>query len=169
MRFSDPTIARAWTFVAQRTNLIWCVCVCYKIENVKEQNQGEAESQSIQRERKHPWINVLQHRERKKTAPRRGWITINTKRKKTSLNNFGCRVCVVQHGHCQRAAPRRGWKTIHENGKKTSLSVSHTCVCEKNSVGAFLATYSGKAKGARSWLCVNEITLNLHMHTPHSE
>ena len=38
-----------------------CVCynienvgVCCNIENVKEQHQGEAESQSIQRERKHP-------------------------------------------------------------------------------------------------------------------
>ena len=30
------------------------VCVCYNIENVKEQHQGEAERQSIQRERKHP-------------------------------------------------------------------------------------------------------------------
>ena len=29
-------------------------CVCYNIENVKEQHQGEAERQSIQRERKHP-------------------------------------------------------------------------------------------------------------------
>ena len=29
------------------------VCVCYNIENVKEQHQGEAETQSIQRERKH--------------------------------------------------------------------------------------------------------------------
>ena len=32
------------------------VCVCYNIENVKEQHQGEAESQSIQRQRKHPEI-----------------------------------------------------------------------------------------------------------------
>ena len=31
-----------------------CMAVCYNIENVKEQHQGEAESQSIQRERKHP-------------------------------------------------------------------------------------------------------------------
>ena len=60
MRCSDHTIARAWTFVAQRTSLIWCVC-------------------------------VLQHTECKITASRRGWITINTKGKKTSLNNFGCR------------------------------------------------------------------------------
>ena len=30
--------------------------VCYNIENVKEQHQGEAESQSIQGERKHPQI-----------------------------------------------------------------------------------------------------------------
>ena len=29
-------------------------CVFYNIENVKEQHQGEAERQSIQRERKHP-------------------------------------------------------------------------------------------------------------------
>ena len=28
--------------------------MCYNIENVKEQHQGEAERQSIQRERKHP-------------------------------------------------------------------------------------------------------------------
>ena len=35
--------------------------------------------------------HVLQHRECKRTAPRRGWITINTEGKKTSLNNFGCR------------------------------------------------------------------------------
>ena len=32
------------------------VCVCYDIENVKEQHQGEAETQSLQRERRHPWI-----------------------------------------------------------------------------------------------------------------
>ena len=41
----------------------------------------------------------VQHRECKRTAPRRGWRTINTKAKKTSLNIFGCRslsvfVCV---------------------------------------------------------------------------
>ena len=30
--------------------------VCYNIQNVKEQRQGEVEGQSIKRERKHPWL-----------------------------------------------------------------------------------------------------------------
>ena len=37
---------------------------------------------------------VLQHRECKWTAPRRGWKTINTQVKNTSLNTFGCRKCM---------------------------------------------------------------------------
>ena len=52
-----------------------CACVCYNIENVKEQHQGEAERHSIQR---YVCVCVLQHRECK-----RG--------RKTSLNDFGCR------------------------------------------------------------------------------
>ena len=31
-----------------------CVCVRYNVENVQEQHQGEAESQSKHRQRKHP-------------------------------------------------------------------------------------------------------------------
>ena len=33
---------------------MFVLCLCYNIENVKDQHQGESESQSIQRERKHP-------------------------------------------------------------------------------------------------------------------
>ena len=36
------------------TNGQMCVCVCYNIENVKEQHQGDADRQSIKRVRKHP-------------------------------------------------------------------------------------------------------------------
>ena len=37
------------------------------------------------------YYNISRDREWKRTAPRRGWITINTKGKKTSLINLGCR------------------------------------------------------------------------------
>ena len=44
--------------------------------------------------RSHMYLCVLQHRECKRAAPRRGWKRINKKRKKISLNNFGCHVFV---------------------------------------------------------------------------
>ena len=78
---------------------------------------------------------VLQHRECIRTAPRRGWKTINTNGKKTSLNNFGCHtvcVCALQHRECKRTAPRRGWITINTKGKKTPLNnfgCQTVCVC----------------------------------------
>ena len=55
------------------------VCVRYNIENEKEQHQGEVQRQSIESERKHPLlvsaglgVCLLQHREWRRTAPRRG-------------------------------------------------------------------------------------------------
>ena len=56
--------------------------VCNNIENFKEQHQGEAGRQSIERVRKHPDL-ILDVRENK-------------------------RECVLQRRECNRTAPRRG-------------------------------------------------------------
>ena len=46
--------ARLQNASKQFSQVCLVVCVYYKIENVKEQHQGEAEGQSVERERKHP-------------------------------------------------------------------------------------------------------------------
>ena len=51
--------------------------------------------QSEPHTRRQRQLCVLIHRECTRTAPRRGWKTINTKAKKTSLNNLGCRKAAV--------------------------------------------------------------------------
>ena len=104
--------------------------MCYNIENVKEQHQGQAERQSIERVSKHPLLSkcvcVLQHRQRKVKAPRRGCKTVERKGEKTSL----IILCVLQHRECKRSAPRRGWKRINPKGKGTSLI--NYCVCVRD-------------------------------------
>ena len=76
-------------------------CVCYNLQTVKEQHQGEVERQSIFRERHHPSFTILNFgcwhfgcscpnlEWSKRTAPRTGWKRTNLEVKKTSLINVG--------------------------------------------------------------------------------
>ena len=73
-------------------------CLCYNKENAKKQHQGEAtgvfqhrvKQKNITKERLKGRLCVLQHGQRKRTAPRRGWMTTNQKGKETPLSNFRC-------------------------------------------------------------------------------
>ena len=102
-----------WAYPAFRHKRKYCCCfireafvrskMCLRVlhHQVKQNNSTKERLKNNQSKGKENILNsfwmmecqhlyVLQHRECKRTAPRRGWITINTKGKKTSLNNFGC-------------------------------------------------------------------------------
>ena len=62
--------------------------MCCNITNGKKNITMERLNDNIR-------VRVLLHRECIRTAPRRGWVTINQKGKRTSLGNFG--LCVFKH------------------------------------------------------------------------